>query len=48
MDAFLVVLFVVFCFVVFPGIVIGLSIAIDRIEQEIRSRKEDREDENMD
>jgi hypothetical protein len=48
MDVLAIFIFAVVCFILFPCGVILLSMLIDTIEQKIKSRKEQENDEKMD
>lgn len=48
MEAFWIVLLVFMCFFVFPGSIMLVSMAFDKIEEKINKRKEDKDDKELD
>ena len=48
MDAFWIVLLVFICFFVLPGFVMFVSKAFDKMEEEIKRRKEAKHDKDLD
>lgn len=48
MDAFWIVFLVFMCFFVFPGAIMLVSMALDKIEEKIKRRKEDMDDKELD